>query len=89
MSKIISITSKGQLTLPRDIKEILGIQGQIKASIEVVDGAMVIKPKGSFWNLSGSLKSKVVASDKDLQKARDDFSKHWPREQDEANFATS
>ena len=74
MKHIISITRQGQLTVPRQVREQLGIEGQTQATLEVVDGTFTVKPSKDFWSLPGSLKSNITLSDEELQKAREAFS---------------
>lgn len=79
MRHIVSITSQGQLTLPKSIRKSLGILGQTKAFVEKKDSVVIVEPKGDFRTLSGSLRSSVSLSDSALKKARKEFAKKWPR----------
>lgn len=79
MQRIVSITSQGQLTIPSKIREAFNIKGQTKAVIEKQGDAIVVKPTNDFWSLSGSFKSEVSLTDKELRKARDSFSKNWSK----------
>ena len=77
MQQIVSITSQGQLSIPKLMLQGLGIYGATKAIAQRVDNYIIVKPKQDFWSLAGSLKSGVVLSDKELRKARESFSKKW------------
>lgn len=77
MQQIVSITSQGQISLPRLMLQDLGVFGATKAVAQKIDDYIIVKPKQDFWSLEGSLKSDIVLSDKQLRKARDSFSKNW------------
>lgn len=77
MQQIVSITSQGQLTIPKLMLQDLGIFGSTKAFIQKNDLSLLVTPKNNFWSLAGSLKSGIKLSDKELKKARRSFSKNW------------
>jgi len=77
MRQIVSITSQGQLTIPKSFLEDWGIFSATKAVVQKRGNTMVVSPKKDFWSLSGSLKSNIVLSDEDLSRARESFSKNW------------
>lgn len=79
MQQIVSITSQGQLTIPKAMLKDLGIVGSTKALIQKKNDVILVTPRNDFWSLEGSLKSGIVLSDKELRKARDSFSKNWAR----------
>lgn len=79
MQDIVSITSQGQLTIPASIRRSFGIKGSVKAIIKRENDLIIVEPKKDFWSLEGSLASDVKLSDKDLLKARESFSKNWPK----------
>lgn len=76
MQSVVSITSQGQLTIPQSVRNSLGIKKATKATIEIKGNSIVAKPKKDFWSLEGALKSDIVLSDKALQDAREEFTKH-------------
>ena len=78
MPDIVSITSQGQLTIPMSIRRSFGIKGSVKAIIKREKNLIIVEPKKDFWSLEGSLTSEVKLSDKELQEARESFSKNWP-----------
>lgn len=75
--QIVSITSQGQLTVPKDFRELLGITSQTKAEIKIAGDELIVRPKKDFWSLGGSLKSKVKLTDKQLSQARKAFETSW------------
>ncbi len=79
MDHVVSITSQGQLTIPRSLRNAFGIRGAAKALVRKVGNMIVVKPTTDFWSLGGSLKSRVVLSDRQLKEARQAFGKQWPR----------
>ena len=78
-SKIVSITSQGQLTIPKSIRKAFGIKAGAKAVIRKERGAIIVEPKKDFWTLAGSLRSKIKLSDAELKAARKAFSEKWAR----------
>ena len=40
-----TLTSKGQITLPKDIREHLGVESGDRLNFEIRDGAVVIEPE--------------------------------------------
>ena len=81
MEQIVSITSRGQLTIPKGLRDIFGVQGAVKALIRKEGETLVVVPKRSFHSLAGSMRSTVKLSNAELRKARSAFGKSWPRPQ--------
>lgn len=77
MQQIVSITSQGQLSIPKLMLQDLGIFGATKAIAQKVGNTIVVSPKQDFWSLAGSLKSNIRLDDNQLKKARESFSKSW------------
>lgn len=77
MLQVVSITSQGQLTIPKDFRELLGITSQTKAEITLDGDELVVKPKKDFWSLGGSLKSKIRLTDQQLRQARKALETSW------------
>jgi AbrB family looped-hinge helix DNA binding protein len=77
MSQIVSITSQGQVTIPKAMRTFFGISSATKAVISKVGSTIVIQPKPDFWSLEGSLNSAVKLSDDQLRAARSAFEKKW------------
>lgn len=77
MNYIVTITSQGQLTIPKDLLRHFGIEGSTKAKLVRDGDKIIVEPKNDFWSLAGSLKSSVKLSDEQLRQARKEFSKTW------------
>ncbi|MEK7619397.1 MAG: AbrB/MazE/SpoVT family DNA-binding domain-containing protein [Patescibacteria group bacterium] len=77
--RIVSITSQGQLTVPKAILREFGVTTSVKAIVSKNGKRIIVTPKADFWSLQGVLKGKVKLSDPQLRKARKAFAKHWPR----------
>lgn len=78
-SQIVSITSQGQITIPKFIRRDFGIKGPVKAIISKSGNKIVVEPKQNFWQLAGALSSKVKLTDVQLKRARVAFAKNWAR----------
>ena len=51
-----TVTSKGQITLPKDVREGLGLREGDKVDVEKVDGRYVLRPRNrSAMELAGIL----------------------------------
>lgn len=79
MQTIVSITSQGQVTIPKEMRDIFGIVGSTKALARREGKRIIIEPQTDFFDLAGSLRGEIKLSDKELRHARDQFSKQWPR----------
>lgn len=77
MQQIVSITSQGQLTIPKSFLEDFGISTPIKAMLQKKGNTLIVRPKNDFWSLGGSLKSDIHLTNDELRKARESFSKNW------------
>lgn len=77
MAQFISITSQGQINLPKKIRTSLNISGTTKAEIEIKNGSIIINPRRDFWSLAGSLTSDVKLNDRQLAEARAKFETDW------------
>lgn len=80
MQQIVSITSQGQLTIPKSFLKELGIKKSAKAVLVKKGDIIEVHPKKDFWSLSGSMKSGISLSENDLKKARREFSENWGNE---------
>lgn len=80
MQQVVSITSQGQLTVPKSFRRQLGITSETKAEIRLEGGALIVKPKKDFWSLGGSLKSKIKLTDKQLKQAKKTFETSWAKQ---------
>ena len=77
--QIVSITSQGQLTIPKAFRKRFGILKGAKAIIKQTGDEIIVKPKKSFLDFEGALKSKIKLTDAQLRKARKGFEKYWAR----------
>ncbi len=76
---IVTITSQGQLTIPRGVRRRFGITGSTKAVLRTEGKTIIVEPKSDFWSLAGSIKTSVRLSDRQLKAARAAFEKEWAR----------
>jgi len=53
----VSITSQGQMSIPAEIRRLLGLEKQQKALVSVRAGKMLVEPVSDFFDLAGSVKS--------------------------------
>jgi AbrB family looped-hinge helix DNA binding protein len=54
-----TLTSKGQTTIPREIRKLLGLKENDRIVYEVEDGKVAIKPAPSVQELYGIFKSRI------------------------------
>jgi AbrB family looped-hinge helix DNA binding protein len=69
MTYITTLTSKGQVTIPIDIRRFLGISSPQEIAFVKRKKEVLIKPVVDFLSLKGSIKSKKKYSDKEADKA--------------------
>jgi len=62
MDYTASITSQGQLTIPKPLRDKYGLKGQAQAVISDLDGKLVVRTytEEDFWKLAGILKNNPV-----------------------------
>ena len=77
--QIVSITSQGQVTIPKTIRQAFRIKGALKAVIWKIGDKIIMEPRANFWSLAGSLSGKIKLSDRELKKARKEFSRKWAK----------
>lgn len=74
-----TITQKGQITLPKQLRELLGLSTGQRVGIAVVDpkqNTMQVKPVPSLMSLAGKYK---VKKPMDPVKTREYMEKHYQR----------
>jgi AbrB family looped-hinge helix DNA binding protein len=54
-----TLTSKGQTTIPREIRKILGLKENDRILYEIEDGKLAIKPAPSVHELYAIFKSRI------------------------------
>ncbi len=66
------MTQKGQVTVPHSIRKALHVERDSKflVTLDRVGGRVILEPLVDLLSLAGSLKSKVVLTDKQLRSAR-------------------
>ena len=69
MNYIATVTQKGQVTIPIDIRKFLDVKPYDKVVFKKEKGQVVVKATKSFLDLEGSIKSKVKYSDKKANEA--------------------
>ena len=79
MQEIVTMTSQGQMTIPKEFRDAFGMNGSTKMAIQKKGRFIIVEPRMSFQSLKGSLKSSVKLSDTKLMKARSAFEKQWSR----------
>lgn len=79
MEQVVTITSQGQLTIPRSVRKHFGMVGSTKASLQLDGNSIIVKPKNDFWSLAGVLPSSKHLTDAQLKRARKTFAKQWRR----------
>lgn len=68
---VATITSKGQLTLPKDIRDALHLRQNDRVAIVIEDGVAVIRPiKGNILDIGASIKISVKEKPIDFKKVR-------------------
>jgi AbrB family looped-hinge helix DNA binding protein len=55
MSELLTVSNKGQITIPQQFREKLSIKSGDKIYCDVVDGTIVCKKPADFFSLKGSL----------------------------------
>ena len=76
MSYQATITSKGQITIPKKIRELLRLETSSKVIFEVKEEEVKIKPVVDILEIAGTLKSKKQIS---ALKLREKFEKEYER----------
>ncbi len=81
---MVKITAKGQITVPKEIREALGVGHGDHFLFRIEEGKAVMYPvKGSLLDLRGSLKPKNVPED--LEKVREQVKRKAPRNEEGIN----
>ncbi|MBU0974313.1 AbrB/MazE/SpoVT family DNA-binding domain-containing protein [Patescibacteria group bacterium] len=60
MSQIVSITSQGQISIPAQMRRLLGLDVAQKAYVTHEDGKIIVEPIPDFLVLAGSLNSVAI-----------------------------
>ncbi|MBI4599310.1 hypothetical protein HY732_00120 [Candidatus Uhrbacteria bacterium] len=78
-TEIVTMTAQGQLTIPKEFRTAFGLRGSTKMAIRKKGNLMIVEPRSDFWDLKGSLQSRVKKSDRAVRAARTVFEKKWAR----------
>ncbi len=65
--QITTLTTKGQVTIPKKIRDELGLKPGDKVIFEKDKKAVKIKPAPDFFSFKGALKEKRLPSDKEIE----------------------
>ncbi|MBM3209290.1 AbrB/MazE/SpoVT family DNA-binding domain-containing protein [Candidatus Shapirobacteria bacterium] len=57
--RLMTITSQGQITIPADFRQYLGLGEKTKAVVEIEDDRLIIEPIPDLFSLEGSLRRKA------------------------------
>lgn len=68
MNYVSTVTQKGQVTIPVDIRRFLKIKPYGKVAFVKTKGQVVIKPSQSFYALKGSVRGKRRFFDKEADR---------------------
>jgi AbrB family looped-hinge helix DNA binding protein len=77
---IAVLTSKGQMTIPKEIRKALNLKPEQKLAIVIEDDHAVIKPlKGNILDIGGSVKAPAGERPSDFRKIREEVKKNIGR----------
>lgn len=69
----VTITSQGQVTIPADIRRLLGLNKSRKAQVVAENGAVVIRPVRDIMEFAGAFKTKKKFSAKKIREGFGDY----------------
>ncbi len=68
---IATVTSKGQITIPKEVREALNIKTHDRVAIVIEEGSAILKPiKGDILEIGGSIKIKARQKPINFKKVR-------------------
>lgn len=75
MRKIVKVTRKGQVTIPAEIREQLGIKKGDKLAVEAIDHQIVFKPIPKLEDMCGIFAghADVTELKKEIDKMREEY----------------
>lgn len=75
MTKIVSITSQGQITIPASIRRLFSLDRYHKALVKVENNRIVVEPVSDILSLAGYLKEKAKTNKAPKKKKIDEIIK--------------
>ncbi|MFQ3318082.1 MAG: antitoxin PrlF [Natronomonas sp.] len=77
-SQDATVTSKGQVTIPKEIRDRLGIESGTEVEFEVQeDGSVTIRPKKPAMERLQDIRKQLSEHDVDLEKMRRESKRAW------------
>ncbi len=77
---IAILTSKGQMTIPKEIRKALNLKPEQKVTIVIEDDHAVIKPlRGDILDIGGTVKVPARARPSDFRRIREEVKKNIGR----------
>lgn len=77
-SDAVTISSKGQVTIPKEVRLALGLKPLDRVTFEVQEGVAVVRPAGSFLARFGSIRPR--RRPEDFRKVREEVSRRTAAE---------
>ena len=73
--KTLTVSTKGQIALPKDVREILNIQQGDNLSVELKDGKIILEPiigvpRSQAWFWTPEVQGKIKASDENFKEGK-------------------
>lgn len=75
---VVSLSQKGQVTIPKNVRDALGLRPSDRVMFDVQDGVAVMRPVGNFLDRFGSVKPRNRPED--FKKMREEVSRQIGRE---------
>ena len=83
MRNITTLTQKGQVVIPKEIRDRFGLKTSDKLIFSVKDNEIVIKKAKTPEEVMGMLKTDIVATDEEINKAIEEgFLEQWRKKEE-------
>lgn len=79
MTYTSTVTQKGQVQIPKKIRDALKIEPYGKVELELVDKQVIVKPTKDILEMGGFLNTKVKGKNLNALKAREYMQNHYRR----------
>lgn len=77
MSEMIAISTKGQIVIPKKIRNELDIEAGDRLFVSVEDGTIMLKkPKKTIWDLAGSIPGRGLSIEEEEEIAMEGLARH-------------